>query len=114
MKKCLTALLILAAASVVTAGYVTAGFGRVKPATVTPQLLRAKDDTASFGSKASIVVLGTENVYVMLNTETDDFVLDDATPVAPGFPYTFDNKQRVFNVCYATSNGTSEVIIAFQ
>lgn len=94
----------------VLAASVVSGYGKRLTATTTPVKLNSVGSTKF----CDITVLGSEIVYVMKNTATNDFVQTDAIPVSTGYPKTLWTGDDIDSITYATSNGTSEVLIFFQ
>lgn len=113
MKKLIIGTLLILAATAF-AGYVNKGFGRVAKATPTPTQLLVKDTPANYANVCSVTVTGPETVYFLKNCSTAQFVRTNAIPIPSGTAYTFKTQSKIYNICYATESGSSEVLFAFE
>lgn len=105
--------LALAGAGAVFAATWLTGGGKGVQASTTPQ---AYAFTTTVNT-VSIDNQGTNPVFVLVNTTTNVLIsrlaLGTALPIPQG-TYTFDaqGKASIRNLCYATSNGVSQIYIA--
>ena len=100
-----------------SAAYIWKGKGKKVTATTTAQVVSL--DAGEYAYSASIENLGVETVWVQIGTTTNGFATTNAIPV-DSTPYSFgsvkseDRGRQITGVIIATTNGTSEVNIAFQ
>jgi len=108
MKKLITLTAMVLVAGSALALFST-GFGSRITATTTP----AKLDGFTANQGALVNQDSTNYIFVLANTDTNTLATritaGTAIPVPPNSSWTFDcnGKDHVYNICYATTNGTA-------
>lgn len=99
---------------------VAAGLCEEVTATTTPQSI-TPDSTYGTMWKVSVINLSDETVYVRRNIRTNEFNAATCIPVTKDIPYNSPTpgagkipSSTVGNIVVATTNGTANVIIAFD